>query len=117
MGAAIGAALLAVLGVVVVVARPSASVPAAPSTIERAPTALPPPSSPPHAVPTPTGQLASVPFDSLPVAARDAGAPQGTHHAPRTVAPPTAAPKSAAPKSAPPATSGNKDAWKWGDRN
>ena len=109
IGAGIAVALLAVLSLVVVVVRPGTSVPAAPGTIDRAPTAAPLPQAPPQPVPPSTGELASVPFDSLPVSARDAGAPRAAKHPPRAATPPTAAP--------PPAASTNKDAWKWGDRN
>jgi serine/threonine-protein kinase len=73
--------------------------------------------------PPPTGDIPSVPFDSLPTApAPDAGparvvrapAPVASP-APRAPTPPSASPSAASPSPAPPAK--NKDDWKWGDRN
>jgi serine/threonine-protein kinase len=68
----------------------------------------PPPaaSATPTASPLATADIPSVPFDSLPVAAHDAGASHAaTVSARRPAAPPASA--SAAPK----------EGWKWGDRN
>jgi serine/threonine protein kinase len=106
---AVGAAACAVAATL------GAEVARAPSGGARAPShvASPPevPSALASAPPSPTVsslELASVPFDSLPIVAGDAGAPRAirsTAHV-ATAATPTAPPPKAA-----------KDDWKWGDRN
>lgn len=75
--------------------------------------------------PPATAEIPSVPFDSLPVAARDAGVAASRAVAQITrskmVAPAAAPVVSAAPPPAAPhpaaRSSSEKDAWKWGDRN
>ncbi len=85
-------------GVAPIVAAPRA--PIAPSAT------IAPDPTPPSVV------LPSVPFDSLPLAARDAG----TSRAPRT-SPPTVAQTPNVPSASSATPPPKKDDWKWGDRN
>jgi hypothetical protein len=112
------ALLLGVIGAWIARPAPEPHAVASPTAASAAPVASAGPTAP-----VATAEIASVPFDQLPVAARDAGktaSASSTPSAPPRKAAPTPGPShraAAPPAPTPPPAGSNKDDWKWGDRN